>query len=102
MEKVEQINDDILNDTLDDYDEESMNIIIDADGFYKEHKTSKIYWKKGDSIGQLLISFDKKKVYNLWQDYPQNMSKEEIEIFNKEEPYWAVFFSNRLNTQQIK
>lgn len=46
-------------------------------------------------IGPMLISFDKKKVYNLWQDYPHNMTKEEVELFDKENPFWADFFKDR-------
>lgn len=39
-------------------------------------------------LGELLVSFDKGKIYNLWTDYPHNFIKEEKEIFNKENPYW--------------
>ncbi|MBT8853752.1 hypothetical protein BTH55_03010 [Lactobacillus delbrueckii subsp. bulgaricus] len=45
--------------------------------------------------GRLEISFDKKKIYNLWTDYPDKFTPEEIEIFKKEEPYWANFFKAR-------
>lgn len=66
--------------------------------FYKdkENKDNKIWWtSKIDTIGELNISFDRKKIYNLFEDYPYNMSEEEIEIFEKEEPYWANFFAWR-------
>lgn len=43
----------------------------------------------------MAFSFDRKKIYNLFKDYPYNMTEEEIEIFKKEEPYWANFFSAR-------
>lgn len=71
--------------------------------FYKDedHPENKI-WKvekfseDGDLIiGQLLYSFDKKKIFNLWKDYPQNFSKEEKELFDKENPYWAEFFKDK-------
>lgn len=79
--------------------------------FYKENPENKI-WKvthyrlydieKGivDGnfdviIGEVLFSFDKKKIYNLWTDYPQNFTKEEKEIFDKENPYWKNFFKNK-------
>ena len=45
--------------------------------------------------GELLFSFDKKKIYNLWQDYPHNFTPEEKEIFDREYPYWADFFKAR-------
>ena len=42
-----------------------------------------------ETIGQFLFSFDKKKVYNLFKDYPQKLSKEEKKLFDKENPEWA-------------
>lgn len=72
--------------------------IAGYEDFYKdkENKDNKIWWtRKIDTIGQLNISFDRKKIYNLFEDYPYNMSEEEIEIFEKEEPYWANFFAWR-------
>ncbi len=79
--------------------------------FYKENKDDKVWWvehyilldkDKGTTqdnidkiIGELLISFNKKKIYNLFQDYPYNLTKEEKEIFDKENPYWADFFKDR-------
>ena len=48
--------------------------------------------KNVDTFGEHLFTFDKKKIYNLFEDYPQNMSKEEVEIFSKENPYWREFF----------
>lgn len=68
------------------------------ENFYKdkENKDNKIWWTgKIDRIGELNISFDREKIYNLFEDYPYNMSEEEIEIFEKEEPYWANFFAWR-------
>lgn len=62
----------------------------------EENRNNKIWWTtKIDNIGELNISFDRKKIYNLFKDYPYNMTKEEVEIFKKEEPYWANFFSWR-------
>lgn len=48
-----------------------------------------------NNVGQLLYTFDKRKVYNLWIDYPWEFSKQELEIFEKEVPFWADFFSDR-------
>lgn len=36
------------------------------------------------------------RVYNLFGDYPEKLTAEELEIFNKEYPYWAEFFQERL------
>lgn len=42
-----------------------------------------------------VFSFDKKKVYYLFQDYPDNMTPEEVALFDKENPYWAELLSSR-------
>ena len=38
-------------------------------------------------LGEMFFSFDKKKIYNFWTDYPHNLTKEEKEIFDKENPF---------------
>ncbi|WP_300357023.1 hypothetical protein [Fusobacterium sp.] len=64
--------------------------------FYKENKDDTIWWVNDlDTKGEFLFSFDKKKIYNLFADYPYNLTKEEKEIFDKENPYWAEFFKDR-------
>jgi hypothetical protein len=64
--------------------------------FYKQNENDTIYWIDDlDNVGSHLFSFDKKKIYNLFEDYPDNLSKEEKEIFDKENPYWKEFFKNR-------
>ena len=64
--------------------------------FYKNKKTDVIWWVDNfEYRGQHLFSFDKIKIYNLFSDYPHNLSAEEVEIFNKENPYWREFFSDR-------
>ena len=54
--------------------------------------------KKTRFLLQFLIeplSFDRKKIYNLFEDYPYNMTEEEVEIFDSENPFWRDFFSDR-------
>lgn len=65
--------------------------------WYKEEETDRIWWlDNGDEVrGVFIFSFDKKKQYNLFQDYPHNMTSEEVEVFNKENPFWADFFKGR-------
>ena len=64
--------------------------------FYKKSKTDKIWWIDNlETFGEHLFSFDKKHIYNLFQDYSHNMTDAEVEIFNSENPYWADFFSIR-------
>lgn len=64
--------------------------------FYKKKDNDKI-WSVEEIgyIGKLLYSFDKKNIYNLWTDYPHNFTKEEKELFDKENLYWKEFFSGR-------
>ena len=64
--------------------------------FYKNKKSDKVYWVNNmDSVGQHLFSFDKQTVFNLFADYPHNLTTEQREIFDKENPYWADFFKDR-------
>ena len=62
--------------------------------FYKKNPEDKIWWvDNGDEVkGEMVFSFDKKKLYNLFRDYPQNLSKEEKEIFDSENEFWKEFF----------
>ena len=65
--------------------------------FYKKNKNDKIWWIDNiDTIGGFLFSFDKKKIFNLFADYPHNLTAEQKEIFDKENPYWKDFFSYRI------
>lgn len=60
--------------------------------FYKNNEESKIWWiDKIDFRGELLFSFDQQKIYNLFLDYPHNMT-EEVRIFDRENPFWRDFF----------
>ncbi len=64
--------------------------------FYKENETDTVMWlDNSDTIGEYIFSFDGKKLYNLFQDYPQALTPEEKEIFDKENPYWVEFFKDR-------
>ena len=86
-------------DELDDEDEIVELIEIDDEYgpiyWYKKEVTDTLWWKRIPSFGQHIFSFDKKKEYNLFRDYPHELTAEEIEIFDKENPHWAKFFSYR-------
>ena len=47
------------------------------------------------TLGEWEFSFDKKTVFNLFQDYPHKLSKEQKELFDRENPDWRDFFSDR-------
>ena len=38
---------------------------------------------------------DKKKVFNMFADYPWKLTFEEKSIFDKENPEWAEYFKDR-------
>lgn len=63
--------------------------------WYKNKETDLIWWKETDKIGVWEFSFDKNKVFNMFRDYPHELSAEEKEIFDKENPYWKDFFKER-------
>ena len=64
--------------------------------FYKNEDSDQIWWVDDpDTIGVWLFSFDKEKVFNMFEDYPDALTPEQKEIFDRENPYWADFFRDR-------
>ena len=63
--------------------------------WYKENDSDKIWWKETDSKGIRIFSFDKKTEFNLFSDYPHKLSPEQKAIFDRENPEWVEFFSDR-------
>lgn len=45
--------------------------------------------------GEFLFTFDGKRVFNLFRDYPHELTQEQKEAFDAENPYWADFFKDR-------
>lgn len=65
--------------------------------WYKENPSDKVWWldNRGEAVGEFIFSFDKKRQYNLFADYPHNLTAEEKAIFDAENPYWVGFFEER-------
>lgn len=65
--------------------------------YFKNNPTDKIWWVNNidETVGLFLFTFDKVKIYNMFQDYPDAMTPEEVAIFDRENPYWAEFFAER-------
>lgn len=64
--------------------------------YYKNNETDVIWWVDDvERVGIWEFTFDKKKIYNLFQDYPQELTSREKKIFDAENPYWAEFFKDR-------
>ena len=59
--------------------------------FYKADENSKIWMVETvpKKIGPWEFSFDKKTVFNFWTDYPDKLTKKQIELFKKEFPMMA-------------
>lgn len=64
---------------------------------FKNNPADKIWWvdNADDVKGEWVFTFDKKKFFNMFRDYPHNLSLEQKTIFDRENPYWAGFFSDR-------
>ena len=64
--------------------------------FYKNNPTDIIWWVDDpETVGIWLFSFDKKTVFNMFSDYPDKLTAEQKEIFDRENPYWRDFFIDR-------
>ena len=79
---------------------------LEADGvelgeWYKDEDWHQIWWLEVlNEKGLFLFSFDQVKIYNLFEDYPDRMTAEEVEIFDRENPYWQDFFRDRKEGQE--
>lgn len=62
----------------------------------KDHESDKIWWwDDPDVIGEWVFSFDRVTAFNMYQDYPHKLTREQKEIFDKENPFWADYFKSR-------
>lgn len=70
---------------------------MQSDKWYKENPTDKIWWldNSDEKVGEWIFSFDKKKTFNMFADYPHNLTPEQKKIFDEENPFWADFFKDR-------
>lgn len=54
---------------------------------YKQNPSDLIWWVDiTDRIGEFVFTFDKKTFFNFFRDYPEKLTKEQKEIFDKENP----------------
>lgn len=67
------------------------------DSYWEKHNESDSIWWFVDlnKTGEFVFSFDKKTKYNLFRDYPHNLTPEQKELFDKENPFWKEFFKDR-------
>jgi hypothetical protein len=72
-----------------------------SNDFYKNEDTDLIWWvDTSDKVGIWEFSFDKKKIFNMFQDYPWKLTPEQKDLFDRENPYWAEFFADRNQEEQ--
>lgn len=66
--------------------------------WYKENNGDQIWWlDNSDEVkGEFIFSFDKKTTFNMFADYPFKLTPEQKAIFDKENPFWADFFADRV------
>lgn len=64
---------------------------------FKNAPSDVIWWGDNgeESKGEFVFTFDKKTFFNMFEDYPHKLTPEQKEIFDKENPFWADFFSDR-------
>ena len=61
-----------------------------------ENKRLKFAWLDNpEKIGEMNFTFDGKKIFNLFRDYPYKLTQEQKALLDKENPYWANFFKDR-------
>lgn len=63
--------------------------------FYKNNPNDVISWVDTDEKGVWEFTFDRKTIFNMFADYPNKLTPEQKEIFDRENPYWANFFKDR-------
>lgn len=62
----------------------------------KENISSGFKWiENPDRVGEMLFTFDGERVFNLFRDYPHELTDEQKRLFDTENPYWAEFFKDR-------
>ena len=64
---------------------------------YEKHNESDTIWwvLHLEEKGIWEFTFDQKTIFNMFADYPQELTQEQKQIFDNENPYWAEFFSDR-------
>lgn len=61
----------------------------------KDNNTGFRWIKKPEQKGEFLFIFDGKKVFNLFSDYPHELTAEQKMEFDEKNPFWADFFKEQ-------
>ena len=56
--------------------------------FYHQNDGDSVWWAESPDMndGEFLFSFDRKRIFNFFSDYPQALTPSEKEIFDRENP----------------
>lgn len=69
---------------------------VASSSFYKNKPNDVIWWVDDpETTGAFEFSFDRVTVFNLFADYPQALTQEQKDIFDRENPQWAKLLSER-------
>ena len=63
--------------------------------FYKKNKDDSVLWAEPYADGEFEFTFDREHIFNLFRDYPWQLTAEQKAIFDRENPFWADFFADR-------
>lgn len=58
-----------------------------SSSFFKTEPTDRIWWLDDpETTGPFIFSFDRKTLFNFWEDYPDKLTPEQRAIFARENP----------------
>lgn len=61
-----------------------------------DNSNKKVKWLRNpERKGEFLFTFDGERIFNLFRDYPHELTVEQKRIFDTENPYWADYFKDR-------
>ena len=70
--------------------------MVQSNKLLKNNPTDVIWWvDTSEKDGEFVFTFDKKTFFNMFADYPHKLTPEQKEIFDRENPFWKDFFSDR-------
>lgn len=62
----------------------------------QDNNSLKFQWVENPkAVGERLFTFDGVKIFNLFRDYPNELTPEQKEAFDEANPFWAHYFRNR-------
>ena len=62
----------------------------------KNKNANKVKWlREPNQKGKFLFTFDGERIFNLFRDYPHELTDEQKQIFDVENPYWVDYFKDR-------